>query len=61
MIAIFNDSIATLARRQGIDLLDLRLVCTEPEDFAATSPIEPSDGGGRKIARAIHSWLIEER
>jgi len=35
----------------GLDVLELRLICTEPEDYA--NPIEPSGQGGLKIARAI--------
>jgi hypothetical protein len=31
--------------------IDLRLVCTEPADYA--NPIEPSGRGGLKIAGAI--------
>ena len=27
-------------------------------DYASVSPIEPSDGGGRKIARAIVAWRM---
>jgi hypothetical protein len=33
----------------------LRLVCTEPSDYA--NPIEPSGSGGRKIALAIAASL----
>jgi hypothetical protein len=36
-------------------VIDLRLVCTEPADYA--NPIEPSSGGGEKIARAIVTAL----
>jgi hypothetical protein len=32
-------------------VIELRLVCSEPEDYA--NPIEPSVQGGAKIARAI--------
>jgi len=35
--------------------VDLRLVCTEPSDYA--NPIEPSGSGGAKIARAIVASL----
>jgi hypothetical protein len=34
-----------------LPVIDLRLVCTEPADYA--NPIEPSSRGGEKIARAI--------
>ncbi|HXP62240.1 MAG TPA: hypothetical protein VN829_17215 [Dongiaceae bacterium] len=32
-------------------MIDLRLICTEPEDYA--NEIEPGVSGGRKIAAAI--------
>ena len=34
-----------------LDLIDLRLVCNEPQDYA--NPIEPSSRGGAKIANVI--------
>lgn len=52
-LALFNDVILREAATHAIPLLDLRLVCTEPGDYAAASPIEPSFAGGRKIAAAI--------
>ena len=36
-----------------VSVVDLRLVCTEATDYAASSPIEPSVKGGGKIARLI--------
>jgi hypothetical protein len=36
-----------------LTIIDLRLVCDEPADYA--NPIEPSSTGGAKIARAIAS------
>jgi hypothetical protein len=36
---------------RAIDVIDLRLVCTEASDYA--NPIEPSGTGGKKIADAI--------
>jgi len=47
----FNDVILRVAFEQGISVIDLRLVCCEPEDYA--NPIEPSGRGGQKIAAAI--------
>ncbi|TXF97870.1 SGNH/GDSL hydrolase family protein [Massilia arenae] len=52
-LAVFNDVIIREAASRGLALLDLRLVCTEPQDYAACSPIEPSAQGGRKIAQAL--------
>lgn len=50
-LAVFNDVILRLATEQGISVIELRLVCNEPADYA--NPIEPSVRGGAKIARAI--------
>ena len=52
-LSLYNDVIVCEAARFGLACLDLRLVCTAPEDFSGLSPIEPSSRGGRKIARAI--------
>jgi hypothetical protein len=43
-----------------LPIIDLRSVCTEAEDYSEISPIEPSDQGGGKIAKAIRAWLTEE-
>jgi lysophospholipase L1-like esterase len=50
-LAIFNDRIIRIATRCGVDVLDLRSVCTERSDFVLE--IEPSAKGARKIAGAI--------
>jgi lysophospholipase L1-like esterase len=50
-LALFNDIITRAAFRRGCSLIDLRLICDEPADYA--NPIEPSARGGRKIAEAI--------
>jgi hypothetical protein len=47
----FNDVILRVAFESNLQVIDLRLVCTEPADYA--NPIEPSSRGGEKIARAI--------
>jgi lysophospholipase L1-like esterase len=57
-LSIFNDAITRHAIAARATLLDLRLVCNEPSDYAAVLPIEPSASGGGKIARAIHSALF---
>ena len=54
-LMMFNDVILRAALEHSVDTLDLRLVCTEPEDYA--NPIEPSGRGGRKIAAAIAAAL----
>ena len=48
---IFNDCILREAITRGLPVLDLRLICTEPEDYA--NEIEPGVPGGRKIAAGI--------
>ena len=48
----FNDVIFQSAFDHGVNVIDLRRVCTDPDDFA--NPIEPSTIGGAKIAAVIH-------
>jgi hypothetical protein len=55
-LMMFNDAILRTAHEHGLPAIDLRLVCTEPEDYA--NPIEPSGQGGAKIARAILQALM---
>jgi lysophospholipase L1-like esterase len=50
-LALFNDVISRAAFARGLPLVDLRLICDEPADYA--NPIEPSSTGGDKIAAAI--------
>ena len=50
-LTVFNDAILRQAVRAGLQLIELRLVCSDPADYA--NPIEPSVHGGAKIARAI--------
>ena len=54
-LMMFNDVILRVAVERGLRAIDLRLVCTDPADYA--NPIEPSGPGGRKIARAIARCL----
>ena len=59
-LALFNEAIIRNAVERGLPVIDLRLVCTDPDDYA--NEIEPSVQGGKKIARAIcrvvqeHDW-----
>ena len=53
-LAVFNDIIARMAFSAGIALSDLRLICSEDEDYA--NAIEPSARGGDKIAAALAAW-----
>jgi hypothetical protein len=50
-LAAFNDVIIRAAVEHRLTLIELRLVCNEPADYA--NPIEPASRGGAKIARAI--------
>jgi hypothetical protein len=50
-LAVFDDAILRVAAERSLTVIELRLVCTEPSDYA--NPIEPSVQGGAKIARAI--------
>ncbi len=56
-LSLYNDVIVRETLRAGFRIVDLREICTEPEDYSALSPIEPSSQGGRKIARAIREAL----
>jgi GDSL-like Lipase/Acylhydrolase family len=55
-LCVFNDVIIRVAFERGLSVIDLRLICTDPADYA--NPIEPSSAGGIKIARAIASAII---
>lgn len=50
-LTAFNDAIVRTACTHGLDVIDLRAVCDQPQDYA--NPIEPSSIGGAKIARAV--------
>ncbi|NBJ10134.1 SGNH/GDSL hydrolase family protein [Microvirga arsenatis] len=50
-LSIFNDVITREAFARRLPLIDLRLICNEPDDYA--NPIEPSAKGGDKIAGVI--------
>ena len=52
-LSLFNDTIVREANAAQIPVIDLRLVCTEKEDYSIISPIEPSSQGGQKIATAL--------
>lgn len=54
-VVIWDDVILRIAAERGIPVLDLRLICTEPADYA--NPIEPSAHGGAKLATAIAALL----
>ncbi len=49
---IFNDAISYEVFKRKLQLIDLRVLCDNDEDFA--NPIEPSSIGGLKIAKTIN-------
>jgi hypothetical protein len=56
-LSVFNDAILRVAFEHRLDVIDLRLVCNEPADYA--NPIEPSSHGGQKIAQVIGEMLVD--
>jgi hypothetical protein len=58
-LAAFDDRILRVAASRGLPVVELRLICTDPADYA--NPIEPSVAGGAKIAAAIVRALAERR
>jgi hypothetical protein len=50
-LTLFNDVVVRFGFEHDLPVIDLRLICCEPADYA--NPIEPSGPGGLKIARAI--------
>jgi hypothetical protein len=56
-LAVFNDVILLEAFAAKVPVLDLRLICTEVEDYSSPSPIEPSAAGGEKITQALAGAL----
>lgn len=58
-LMLFNDAILRVAFELELGVIDLRLVCSQPSDYA--NPIEPSGSGGAKIARAIAATLAGSR
>jgi hypothetical protein len=57
-LSLFNDVITRALFSRGMPLIDLRLICNDPGDYA--NPIEPSVQGGAKIAHAIAQSAIAE-
>ena len=56
-VALFDDAIIRVATQHKLKVIDLRLVCARPEDYA--NQIEPSSVGGAKIARTIVAVITE--
>jgi lysophospholipase L1-like esterase len=54
-LGVFNDVITRSAAARGWPLVDLRVIFSEPGDYA--NAIEPGSQGGKKLARAIATAL----
>jgi hypothetical protein len=52
-LSLFNDVIVRAALRHQFGILDLREHLQSATDYSLASPIEPSETGGDKIARAV--------
>lgn len=60
VVNIFNGIIIDVATQHGFNVLDLRKIFTELQDFSSISPIEPSEFGGLKLAKAISDIVYKE-
>lgn len=60
-MGIFNEVILREAAECQLPVLDLRVICNEPEDYAPVSPIEPSKQGAAKIAQSIFNQYTQRR
>lgn len=58
-LPMFNDCISRDAIQAGLPILDLRIICSEANDYSDVSPIEPSTQGGQKIVTAISRILLQ--
>jgi hypothetical protein len=54
-LMLFNDVILRVAFETRLPVVDLRLVCLDPADYA--NPLEPSSRGAEKIAKSIAAAL----
>ncbi len=57
-LSLFNECIMRELVAAGLPILDLRLVCDQPHDYSAISPIESSERGGAKITLKLQSILL---
>ena len=58
-LMVFNDVILRVGIEFDLSIIDLRYVCSSPNDYA--NPIEPSSIGGAKIARSIITLATREQ
>ena len=56
-LKLFNEIILREAFAFGLPVIDLRLICSDEEDYSSISSIEPSFEGGDKISNAILNLL----
>ena len=56
-LTVFNDVIIRVAIEHRLKVIDLRSICTLPNDYA--NPIEPSASGGAQITQAIVMAVTE--
>ena len=57
-LAVLNDRIVRIGTSLGMEILELRTVCTKPGDFVLE--IEPSATGARKIAEAVAAVVRDD-
>jgi len=58
-LGMFNDVILREAVRRGLPVLDLRMICTEPDDYSDISPVEPSAKGGEKLTSKLIAAVLK--
>jgi hypothetical protein len=56
-LAVFNDRVTKRAAEARVSLIDLRLICTEPEDY--DKPTQLSKSGLQKTANVIRFAMFE--
>ncbi len=56
-LMVFNDVILRVGIEFGLNIIDLRMVCSSVKDYA--NSIEPSSVGGAKIAKSIVNLVSE--
>lgn len=56
-LALYNEVVTREAARLEIPVIDLRVLCDEPEDYSDQSEIEPSMQGGEKTANGLSRVL----
>lgn len=57
-LSMFNEAILREAISAKVNIIDLRLICTERSDYSDLSLIEPSQLGGEKIAAVLRNLLL---